>query len=397
MIPVVDHQDYRIAINPENNSCFLLFHTTYDGNAENVVIRLPNAPWEAYQKHGHKEFTSWIKRINEDYQVGRFSKDNPRIYTDYQLATAEEINAIDACFKSAITLIEQEALRLLFSLQTTYSNLAISCISEILADGKCIPIEIFCLMFRFYERDKPLLNHQGNQLIAKAHASEALIRLQQNPVAGCPDSATIVLGLLTLSNDPYKAFFQLAHLHSLKNEFNFRYLQDRLNFYIKQIDSVKDNEDDMPYMENLVHQFRREFPPHEYFNLVKDKEYLPHWLFMEQALSWERDCHDCLEQCFLTENIKLNYEDVQNLLHLPSGTDCNWHRYSVGQELKYHNENPQYFTKETVKKPKMPINGYQGFVLNVWQHYFRFFMPDIHISRDQLNKVLTQFIQTWNE
>src|SRR5690606_16433985 len=155
---------------------FLLFNTHYDNKSESVCIELPINISTQYVKQGHTNLIGWVKRIDEDYQVGRFSKDNPRLMMEYILATEEQQSAVVECFKNNISLIEQEAIRLLHLLGVGEANGKIY--SE-MAKGKTIPIEIFCLAFSFYYHDRPLLDHAGNQLLDKADAKSGLAILEQ--------------------------------------------------------------------------------------------------------------------------------------------------------------------------------------------------------------------------
>lgn len=395
MIPVVKHDQYRIALDPETSIVYLSFETIYQGMVEDPVIQLPITPWDCYKKYGHSKFLDWVKRIEDDYQVGRFCRDNPRIYTDYRLATEKETIAIEHCFETNITLIEKEALRLL-SLDKPY-NFSALCITELLKKGKTIPIDIFCLAFSFYEQKLLLPQSQASILIANASPIESQYMLNNNPLIGCPDASILALGFLAADNDDRRIFYRLAILESLKHEFGFRYLQERVNYYLTHASTLKTNENETPCMHALAKQFKQEFPPPFLFESTKNNAYLPDWIFMEQSLSWERDCAECLEVCFSEFSIHIDYEHLFNLLHLPSGWDWDWHRYSVGQGIKYCNQDPAYFTKNTVKKPKLPIHGYENFVSSVWFHYLRFFQPNLNITREKIDAILDMFASTWNK
>lgn len=394
MIPAVKHSQYRIAFDPNTDIAYLLFETTYQGETETPIIQLPRELWNCYMKYGHKEFSAWVKRIDDDYQVGRFSRDNPRIYTDYQLASTDEMNAVKECFDENITLIEKEALRLL-SLNDK-GSMASRCLTEILSQGTLVSIDLFCLAFFFYDNEEPLVDNQGNTLIVKANISEAQRLLSDNPLKGCPDAAVAALEFLASGSNIRRIFFRFSRLDGLKQEFNFRYLQERVSYYIDCASKINPDEDDESHLEHLVELFKQEFPPSLSFELAEDHAYLPGWMFMEQTLAWEYDCIECMEQCFIEFDIRLSRMDLLNLLYLPSERDWQWNSYSLGQEIKYCNQDPEYFTQDTVRKPKMPIAGYENFVVSVWLHYIRFFKPTLNVSRERLNSVLNRFVSIWN-
>ncbi|PUA30185.1 MAG: hypothetical protein B0W54_06635 [Cellvibrio sp. 79] len=394
MIPAVKNNQYSIAFDPKSDIAYLLFETIYQGETETPIIQLPRELWNCYVKYGDKEFSAWVKRIDEDYQVGRFSRENPRIYTDYQLASTEEINAIKQCFDGNVTLIEKEALRLL----SLYDDRGIvsHCVAEMLKQGRLISIELFCLTFFFYENEEPLVDNQGNILIAKANTREAQRRLNDNSLMGCPDAALIALGFLASGANLRRIFFRFSILSGLEKEFNFRYLRERVYYYIDYASKINPDEGDGSNLELLVQQFKKEFPSSHQFELTKDNVYIPHWMFMEQTLAWEYDCIDYMEQCFIEFDMQLDRRDLLNLLYLPSERDWHWNSYSLGQAIKYCNQDPEYFTKDTVRKPKMPIAGYENFVVSVWLHYIRFFKPNLHVTRENINSVLNRFVSGWN-
>jgi hypothetical protein len=395
MIPVVSTFDYLIGIDDQNQP-WLLFNSYYEEQMESVCIKLPSNAWEAYLQNGDSDFMQWRHRINQDYQVGRFSRDNPRILTDYQLATPEIMQELIDSAGQQISLIEQEALRLLSQCNTTHSTFASLCIIDFLKQGKNIPIEVFCLAFNFYESDKPLLNNRGRKLLDADHRQAALNKLAQSPVAGCPDAANLVLGMLTRIDDPFQAFHHLNRLQVLKDEFNFRYVRDKLDYYLAQYQYLNQKEEEnLAARENLVAEYRKQFPEYLFPN-INNQQHLPNFLFMEEALAWEWDCKKCLEKCFLNNQISVNYQEVGDLLHLPSGADERRHDYSIGQAIKYSFEDPTHFTKETVEKPQYPAAGYEDFIIAVWKHYFRFFKPTTPVSTDGLRKVLQDFTQEWN-
>ena len=393
MLTVAKHQKHIIGFDSTTEKPFLLFDTTYEGQAESPCIELPYNAWRAYLKEGNTELETWIKRIDEDYQVGRFSKDNPRLFTDYQLATDDQKQALIDSANESISLIEQEAIRVLHQL-----NLPSNIVPGLLHQQRSMNLEIFCLGFRFFYSDKPLLNDQGEILLEPNHSQSALKRLEQSVVFESAAAAEWILGAIARSNNLQQSFVELRQLDKLKDFFHFRYLRDELKQFIDKLNLEGLDEKDLESRkETLIQEFRTKYPSQPALHKATQKGYLPHWFYMEQALAWESVCRSILGQCFLKLGIDLNFSHLQNLLHLPCGHDGDWHGYSTGQSIKYCNEDPSYFTKDTVAKPQCPFAGYEDYIANLWQHYFRFFMPDIKVSNQDLYQLIELFMVEWKK
>lgn len=393
MLTVAKHPEHIIGIDPSNEKPFLLFDTVYEGQPERPCIELPSSAWRAYLAEGNSSFQKWIKRIDEDYQVGRFSKDNPRLFTDYQLATEDQKQALIDSANESISLIEQEAIRVLHQL-----NLPSNIVPGLLHQQRSVSLEIFCLGFSFFYRDKPLLNDRDEILLEPNHSQFALKRLEQSVVFESAAAAEWILGAIARSDNQQQSFIALRHLEKLKDFFNFRYLRDELSQFIEKLnlDGLDENQIESR-KETLILEFREKYPCQTDFHQATQKGYVPHWFYMEQALAWESTCRSILNQCFLKLGINLNFSHLQNLLHLPCGQDGDWHSYSIGQSIKYCNQDPAYFTAKTVQKPQCPFTGYEGYLVNLWQHYFRFFLPELEVSNKDLYQLIESFIAEWEK
>lgn len=392
MIPVTQYQnDYSVAWEETTDIFFLLFNTTYDNQKESVCIQLPSNIGSQYIKEGHSNLTGWIKRINEDYQVGRFSKDNPRLMMEYILATDEQKEALTICFDNNICLIEQEAIRLLYLIGDANGKIYYE-----MTQGKNVPIEIFCLAFKFYYREKPLLDHAGKQLLDKADDKSALQILEKSPVYGCPDAALMLLGALTRQKNSTTDIVHLNCLHKIIDEYNCRYLRSRLKYYLEQAQNFNNVtiKDPQSGYNKLLQEFENEFPQWPDFSLTQTSS-VPHWSFMESTLAWEYEYLNCLQNAFASHGISINRLATDNLLCLLSGRDHDWNRYSIGQSIKYCPVDPSEFTKETVTKPKFPAAGNEDFIVAVWQQYLHHFAKADY-SRSKLKGVLDEFVLSWN-
>ena len=393
MLSVAKHQKHIIGFDSTTEKPFLLFDTTYEGQAESPCIELPYNAWRTYLKEGNTELESWIKRIDEDYQVGRFSKDNPRLFTDYQLATDDQKQALMDSANTSVSLVEQEAIRIL-----SQTILSLSLVPGLLHQKRSMNFEVFCLGFRFFYSDKPLLNDQGETLLEASHNQAARTRLENSPLYESAAAAEWVLGAIARSDNLQQSFVELKHLQSLIDLFNFRYLRDELKLFIEKLNLEDVDETEIDSRKAiLIQEFRDKYPGQPSFHQAIQKGFLPHWFYMEQALAWESSCRLILNQCFLKLGINLDFGHLQNILHLPCGHDGDWHGYSTGQSIKYCNEDPAYFTQETVAKPGCPFAGYEDYLVNLWQHYFRFFMPKIKVSNEDLYQLIESFMAEWEK
>jgi hypothetical protein len=383
--------DYLLAWEETTDKFFLLFHTIYNNQLESICIQLPLNISSKYIKEGHKNLVSWIKRIDEDYQVGRFSKDNPRLMTEYILATDEQKEALTKCFNNNICLIEQEAIRLLYLLGDANGKIYYE-----MTQGKNIPIEIFCLAFHFYDREKPLLDHAGNQLLDKANATSALQILEKSPVYGCPDAALMLLGELTRQKDSTTRVIHLNCLQPIANEPNCRYIHSNLKHYLEQAENFNyvNIKDPQSGYDKVIQEFETEFPQWPNFSLNKTQT-VDHWSFMESTLAWEHEYLDCLIEAFANQDISINKLIADDLLCLLNGRDRNLKGYSTGQAIKYCNQDPAYFTQETVTKPHFPATGKEDFIVAVWKQYLHLF-ANTDYSSIKLNAVLDEFVLNWN-
>lgn len=391
MKPITQHNNYLLAWEEISDKFFLLFNTTYDNQTESVCIQLPLNISTQYVKEGHVNLIGWIKRIDEDYQVGRFSKDNSRLMTEYILATDEQKEALTKCFNNNICLIEQEAIRLLYLLGDANGKIYYE-----MTQGKNIPIEIFCLAFNFYDREKPLLDHAGNQLLDKANATSALQILEKSPVYGCPDSALMLLGELTRQKDSTTRIIHLNCLQPIINEPNCRYIHNNLKRYLEQAENFNyvTIKDPQSGYKNLLQEFENEFPKWQNFSLTKTNS-VPHWSFMESTLAWEHEYLNCLTKAFAFREITITTIVADELLCLLNGQDRQWKGYSTGQAIKYCNQDPVYFTQETVTKPQFPAAGNEEFIVAVWQNYLHHFAK-MDYPAIKLKSVLDEFVLNWN-
>jgi hypothetical protein len=388
MKPITQHKDYLLAWEDVSNKFFLLCNTTYENQPETFCIQLPIHIRDQYIRDGHNNLMRWIKRINEDYQVGRFSESNPRLMFQYVVATDEQKDEVLNCFENQISLMDQEIIRLLYLMGDACKK-----VNYEIALGKNIPIEIFCLAFRFYYDDNPLVDKAGNLLLAKARRASALKNLEKNPVYGCYDAGAILLGAVTRQEG------KVVHLKSLEkivDQPNFCYVRQRLLKYIEQAAQYNNItiKDPQSGYSKIIDQFENEFPKLANYSL-SDTHCVPHWMFSEGALTWERDCLRCLEKEFLNKNINVSWDMVSQALYLLHGFDSNFHSYSVGQAIKHFNADLEMFTKETVPKPIFPAAGNEEFIVGVWQTYFRLF-DQKEYSRDTLKTVLDNFVLNWN-
>ncbi len=395
MLPVAKFPTYRISFDDTTGLAYLMFETLYEGIKESPAIVLNDGLFQNYIEYGDAEFLRKVKRIEEDYQVGRFSKENPRILFDYELATSDVVSEINLCFLEQMTLIEQEACRLLFLNISPFSNVATRYIIEMMTQGKRLSIELFCLAFRFYDSDRPLIDSRGNVLIECAHHTEAVKVLSKSPVAGCRDSTYIALELLISNGSNNGNILRLLSLAEISYQGTPDF-KSRLRYYSIKIIELTGQKYHFSEMTELIKQFKQEFPSCVSMGQVESDVYLKSWLFVESALTWERDCLNCLEQCLLEAGLELEFKDIQNLLHLPSGKDSNWHSYSVGQGIKYLPHDPRDFTKETVAKPKIPISSREKFVASVWLHYLVFFRKAYQVDYAFIEAVANKFFHRWN-
>lgn len=193
MVPVSKNERYLLALDEKCDQAFLLFYTLYEGLPESVCIRLTSKIFNSYLKHGHNDLCRWIDRIDQGHQIDRFSSDNPRLMMDYTLATPQEVSTLIDSFSDRLSLINQEAINILFSI-----NGAVACqvIYSEIAKGRLVPIEIFVLNLRFYESESPLLDESGREILGQNHHQSALHKLSQNPCRGCPEATLIALGAL---------------------------------------------------------------------------------------------------------------------------------------------------------------------------------------------------------
>lgn len=293
------------------------------------------------------------------------------------------------CFENQISLMDQEIIRLLYLMRDAERKIYYE-----IASGRKIPIEIFCLAFRFYYDQKILLDRSENKLLTTASRESALKTLEKNPVYGCSDAGAMLLGALTRQEG------KVVHLNCLENiveQSNFCYGRQRLLKYIEQASqydniAIKDPRSDYS---QLIDQFEYEFP--KLFNYsLNETDCVPHWMFMESALTWERDCLNCLEKEFLNQNINISWDMVSQALFLLHGFDRDFHGYSIGQAVNFGNIDPTRFTKETVPKPVFPAAGNEEFIVGVWQTYFRLF-DQKEYSRATLKTVLDNFVLKWNQ
>lgn len=389
MNPITKNKDYLLAWEGVSDKFFLLYNTTYENKPETFCIQLPIHISTQYIREGHNNLMRWIKRIDEDYQVGRFSEINPRLMFQYVMATAEQKNEVLNCFENNISLMDQEIIRLLYLMGDANKKI----FSEI-ALGKKIPIEIFCLAFRFLYDERPLVDKAGNQLLATASRKSALKVLEKNPVYGCADAGSMLLGALTRREG------KIVHLNCLEEiveQPNFCYVRKRLLKYIEQVahcDYITIKDPQSGYSQ-LIDQFENEFPKWPNFSL-NETECVPHWIFMESAQAWEHGCLICLEKAFVNKNINVPWKMVSQALFLLHGFDSDFHGYSIGQAINFGNVDPASFTKKTVPKPVFPAVGNEEFIVGVWQTYFRLF-DQKEYSRAMLKSVLDNFVLNWNQ
>lgn len=388
MKPITQHKDYLLAWEDVSNKFFLLCNTTYENQPETFCIQLPIHIRDQYIRDGHNNLMRWIKRIDEDYQVGRFSESNPRLMFQYVVATAEQKNEVLNCFENNISLMDQEIFRLFYLMSDANRKIYYE-----IAQGKKIPIEIFCLAFRFYYYDNPLVNKAGVQLLPSASGESALKVLEKNPVYGCRDAGAMLLGALTRQEG------KVVHLKSLEeivDQPNFCYVRQRLLKYIEQSDQYNYITISAPKSgySQLIAEFENEFPKWPNF-FINEINYVPDWIFLKDELSWKHDCVLCLQEQFVNQSISVPWDMAIQVLSLLHGFDSDFHSYSIGQAKKLCNADFKDFTKETVSKPIFPAAGNEEFIVGVWQTYFRLF-DQKEYSRDTLKTVLDNFVLNWN-
>lgn len=90
MKPITQHKEYLLAWDDVSEDFFLLRKTIYENKTETFCIQLPIHIRDQYIREGHNNLMRWIKRIDEDYQFGRFSEINPRLMLQYVIATDEQ-------------------------------------------------------------------------------------------------------------------------------------------------------------------------------------------------------------------------------------------------------------------------------------------------------------------
>ena len=78
MKPIVQNKDYLLAWEDISDKFFLLCNTTYENQPETFCIQLPIHIRTQYIGEGHNNLLRLIARIDDDYQVERFSEINPR-------------------------------------------------------------------------------------------------------------------------------------------------------------------------------------------------------------------------------------------------------------------------------------------------------------------------------
>ncbi len=394
MIPVFSVKGkYYLGLEEYENQFFMLFYTIYKERKESVCVRLPYYMFSEFVNKGSEDFYRTVLRIEEDYQVGRFSKHNPRLMMDYILAIPEEKITLEKSFEERISLVDQEVIRLLYLFDR---DLAKSTINKFIAQGKLVSIEIFCLAFSFYNQSNPLHSKEGDVLIRNTNSQTVLETLKSSLVWGSTDAGAILLSALNTFFERNDLIYFFKRLDNICNEFNFRYVRNSLGPYIQKVSLLSETDYTNNELTNILSEFRKEFEKEIEFE-IGTNSLINNWISPQQTIAWKNEYISCLVDCFMTFRINIGYKHAANMLSFLNGSDDFWNTYSIGQFIKHMAvDHPRNWTKENINMPKFPAKGNEDLIIGIWKHYFYYFLDSKQVNNEFLKSVLNEFTTRWN-